>query len=994
MASRYWICETVGGGDWSDTNNWSDMSGGSGGAGVPTLDDDVYFDDGNGLMVTDCNIDIAYPVCNAFYFGVASEFAGNVVGSPSTVLVKSGSVQVGPTVPGGITNVTFLPLAAGNCQAQGAVISFVSAPIRPKLTIHAEESGNQVAAAQTEVELAAVGSVEMPVSIDGFVEAIFTPFGGAEQLLDSDTYSFVADDETSFEDIFGANPVFDLPATPGAWGGILRIDVYTDSGKSVLMASAQQVLAATDFPLAEELRYGVKTQYETVTGTSEEMPLTQAWVEVAAEKVGAVQIGQTGYVKGYLSLQQTKTAGVTITLTIAGVPTVVFDDDFNFVAGNWYSIADIVGSEVTFEPAAGEYGINNKIEISVSADGISDPNLSVPFNITDFPAAGQLASGVYTQYATVEGTMPKPRLRVTANAIDPDTFEIVGACQLGQTVRLAGSIQPESDGSAHLTVTGYDNGVPTLLVDEDFNFVNGVNQTFEDIAGAAIEMTPSPTTRTLTYFEWTISGVDVGTVGGQVQVSVTDFPTADQLVGGLHPVKTQYQAVTGSVLAGMPIVRDFAAKNSMDETVGAIQIGATFTFEGNISFSSDQDDTEVDLIIYDKNGVEVAELYVAYPVSFSKDTPRTLADIFGEVPAWTPPATGEYYAMLWIMGDDGPAFGAEVTAFVGCSATDFPAAAEVEDGVEFFYGTLEGELPAGGGGAVQDVSIMDPTETYQILRGSKDTAYPVGGRVVFDADTAGVSIELAAYDITNPAAPVLLGYLIPTGLFDFTAGVPRTLADLAGGTLEFTPTTDGDFLLSLVVAPPSPASADEVVVQFTTQPIGPTPPTPPTPIVDQAVECTRDYPENLSQGFNIFPLNPAMLRKFNVVGDWGLVVNQPTYPKNGFFVNSVSGLPALGQTAEFRAVVAAGEYTFRLWAPKNNDCGMVDVEINGFSVAVNQDLYAAALDAGNVIEIPRVRLAAGLQRIKFTISGKNPASSNFFFRMIGFDLAPWQPGTV
>ncbi len=911
---------------WSDPLMWSDMSGGSTGFGPPGPGDRAIFDV-NSLYACeiDIDVDVAEIIIDAASAGILSghkkikagvftsgavincEYADMEIGTfsltggtmtmptvtyePSAKLKITGDADFNGTVyfPYAGDSIVQFAASAGtqqfttrgktfrNIKLSGnatlvqvgdltcdelvidaingewdsngynvaGVISVASLPIRPKLTIHAEESGNQVAAAQTEVELAAVGSVEMPVSIDAFVEAIFTPFGGAEQLLDSDTYSFVADDETWFEDIFGANPTFDLPATPGAWGGILRIDVYTDSGKTTLMASTQQVLAATDFPLAEELRYGVKTQYETVTGTSEEMPLTQAWVEVAAEKVGAVQIGQTGYVKGYLSLQQTKTAGVTITLTIAGVPTVVFDDDFNFVAGNWYSIADIVGSEVTFEPAAGEYGINNKIEISVSADGISDPNLSVPFNITDFPAAGQLASGVYTQYGTVEGTMPKPRLRVIANAIDPDTFEIVGACQLGQTVRLAGTIQPESDGSAHLTVTGYDNGVPTLLVDEDFNFVNGVNQTFEDIAGAAIEMTPSPTTRTLTYFEWTISGVDVGTVSGQVQVSVTDFP----------------------------------------------------------------------------------------------------------------------------------------------------AASEVEDGVMFFYGTLEGELAAGGGGAVQDASIMDPTETYQILRGSKDTSYPVGGQVVFDADTAGVSIELAAYDITNPAAPVLLGYLIPTGLFDFTAGVPRTLADLAGGTLEFTPTTDGDFLLSLVVAGPSPASADEVVVQFTTQPIGPTPPTPPAPPAG-GIPATREYPDNHSVPYQAFTLVPKMMAMFNVTGDWGLKVNEPTYPQNMFFVNSLSGLPALGQTAEFRAAIPAGPYTFRVWAPKGPDCGIVDLYINDFPVAVGVDLYAAALDPNNVIVVPNVLLSNGVQRVKVTVAGKNGASSNFFFRMINMQLVPYQYGTL
>jgi len=41
MANRYWVGGT---GNWSDTNHWSATSGGSGGASVPTSNDDVFFD--------------------------------------------------------------------------------------------------------------------------------------------------------------------------------------------------------------------------------------------------------------------------------------------------------------------------------------------------------------------------------------------------------------------------------------------------------------------------------------------------------------------------------------------------------------------------------------------------------------------------------------------------------------------------------------------------------------------------------------------------------------------------------------------------------------------------------------------------------------------------------------------------------------------------------------------------------------------------------------
>ena len=45
MAARYWIGGT---GNWSDTAHWSATSGGVGGASVPTIGDDVYFDSNSG----------------------------------------------------------------------------------------------------------------------------------------------------------------------------------------------------------------------------------------------------------------------------------------------------------------------------------------------------------------------------------------------------------------------------------------------------------------------------------------------------------------------------------------------------------------------------------------------------------------------------------------------------------------------------------------------------------------------------------------------------------------------------------------------------------------------------------------------------------------------------------------------------------------------------------------------------------------------------------
>lgn len=55
MALRYWIGN---GGSYSDTAHWATVSGGSGGASVPTQNDDVVFDD-NGITITGQTITIS-----------------------------------------------------------------------------------------------------------------------------------------------------------------------------------------------------------------------------------------------------------------------------------------------------------------------------------------------------------------------------------------------------------------------------------------------------------------------------------------------------------------------------------------------------------------------------------------------------------------------------------------------------------------------------------------------------------------------------------------------------------------------------------------------------------------------------------------------------------------------------------------------------------------------------------------------------------------------
>lgn len=56
MASRYWVGATS---SWTDTNNWSASSGGSGGASVPTSADDVIFNSNSGTTTAVTGTDVS-----------------------------------------------------------------------------------------------------------------------------------------------------------------------------------------------------------------------------------------------------------------------------------------------------------------------------------------------------------------------------------------------------------------------------------------------------------------------------------------------------------------------------------------------------------------------------------------------------------------------------------------------------------------------------------------------------------------------------------------------------------------------------------------------------------------------------------------------------------------------------------------------------------------------------------------------------------------------
>lgn len=106
--ARYWVGTD---GAWSDTANWSDTTGGTGGFSVPTASDDVFFDasSGSGTVTVDVS-----SVCDDLDFtGFTGTFAG------SAALAISGSL----TLATGMTR-TYTGAITFNSTATGKTLTF------------------------------------------------------------------------------------------------------------------------------------------------------------------------------------------------------------------------------------------------------------------------------------------------------------------------------------------------------------------------------------------------------------------------------------------------------------------------------------------------------------------------------------------------------------------------------------------------------------------------------------------------------------------------------------------------------------------------------------------------------------------------------------------------------------------------------------------------------------------------------------------------------
>jgi len=81
MATKYWVGN---GGNWSDTAHWSLSSGGAGGAGAPSSEDEVYFDENsftapNQTVTADTDVEVAGFYYNLIGYGTVDDDVAGIV---------------------------------------------------------------------------------------------------------------------------------------------------------------------------------------------------------------------------------------------------------------------------------------------------------------------------------------------------------------------------------------------------------------------------------------------------------------------------------------------------------------------------------------------------------------------------------------------------------------------------------------------------------------------------------------------------------------------------------------------------------------------------------------------------------------------------------------------------------------------------------------------------------------------------------------------------
>lgn len=119
MATYYWV---GGAGTWNSTStaNWSASSGGPGGAGYPTILDDVIFNTSSGTGTVSATLGLAFCRDLTVTASQALSFSGTLSVAGNTFLPSGGSVSTSGL------NVTFIATSAKTITSNGKTLGFIT----------------------------------------------------------------------------------------------------------------------------------------------------------------------------------------------------------------------------------------------------------------------------------------------------------------------------------------------------------------------------------------------------------------------------------------------------------------------------------------------------------------------------------------------------------------------------------------------------------------------------------------------------------------------------------------------------------------------------------------------------------------------------------------------------------------------------------------------------------------------------------------------------
>ncbi len=105
-----------------------------------------------------------------------------------------------------------------------------------------------------------------------------------------------------------------------------------------------------------------------------------------------------------------------------------------------------------------------------------------------------------------------------------------------------------------------------------------------------------------------------------------------------------------------------------------------------------------------------------------------------------------------------------------------------------------------------------------------------------------------------------------------------------------------------------------------------------------------------------------------------------------FGIHNYQSTPAIGNSASTICLLAKGTYVFKLFCGKGTDRGIVEWYVNDVLIGT-EDTYSNTVTrviASYVFNVPQT----GSYNIRYVVTGKNGASSNFYFAFSAISIVP------